>query len=105
MTEMGHGSNLSSLETTATYDDKAREFILNSPTATSAKWWIGALAKNAKRAVVFARLIIRESDKGIHAFLVKIRDDEHQCLDGIVIGDCGQKISLNSIDNGFMLFR
>lgn len=38
MTELGHGSNVSKLETTFTYDHKTREFIANSPTATSAKW-------------------------------------------------------------------
>mmetsp|Transcript_17772 Transcript_17772/g.17744 ORF Transcript_17772/g.17744 Transcript_17772/m.17744 type:complete len:142 (+) Transcript_17772:186-611(+) len=38
MTELGHGSNVAKIETTATYDHATREFILNSPTATSAKW-------------------------------------------------------------------
>lgn len=38
-TELGHGTNLSRLETTATYDPKTEEFILHSPTVSSAKWW------------------------------------------------------------------
>lgn len=37
-TELGHGTNLSKLETTATYDPKTEEFVLNSPTITAAKW-------------------------------------------------------------------
>ncbi|CAG9314349.1 unnamed protein product [Blepharisma stoltei] len=36
MTELGHGSNVAKLETTAIYDHSAREFIINSPTSTSA---------------------------------------------------------------------
>ncbi|OBS73368.1 hypothetical protein A6R68_12045 [Neotoma lepida] len=40
-TEMGHGTHLRGLETTATYDPKTQEFILNSPTVTSIKWWPG----------------------------------------------------------------
>ena len=30
------------LETTATYDIKTDEFVMNSPTVTSMKWWPGA---------------------------------------------------------------
>ncbi|KAG8519380.1 Peroxisomal acyl-coenzyme A oxidase 1, partial [Galemys pyrenaicus] len=40
-TEMGHGTHLRGLETTATYDPKTQEFVLNSPTVTSIKWWPG----------------------------------------------------------------
>jgi Acyl-CoA dehydrogenase, middle domain. len=38
MTELGHGSNLMALETTATYIESTKEFEIHSPTATSAKW-------------------------------------------------------------------
>lgn len=35
------GTHLRGLETTATYDPSTQEFILNSPTVTSIKWWPG----------------------------------------------------------------
>lgn len=35
------GTHLRGLETTATYDPATQEFILNSPTVTSIKWWPG----------------------------------------------------------------
>lgn len=38
MTEMGHGSNVSAIETTATYDARHGCFVLHSPTLTSTKW-------------------------------------------------------------------
>jgi hypothetical protein len=41
-TELGHGTFVRGLETTAHYDPKTKEFILNSPTLTSYKWWPGA---------------------------------------------------------------
>ena len=36
-TELGHGSNLRGLETTATFDRAADEFVLHSPTISSTK--------------------------------------------------------------------
>ena len=105
LTELGHGSNVSSIETTAHFDTSTREFIFNSPTMTSAKWWIGALAKTANMAVVWAQLYIANECKGVHAFVLEIRDYEtHEVKPGIVIGDCGEKIELEGVDNGFLLF-
>lgn len=40
-TELGHGTFIRGLETTCTYDPATEEFILNSPTLTSYKWWPG----------------------------------------------------------------
>lgn len=35
-----------------------------------------------------------------------IRDkDTHKVMPGITVGDCGPKIGLDGIDNGFMLFH
>lgn len=36
------GTYLQGLETIATYDATTEEFILNTPTVTSIKWWPGA---------------------------------------------------------------
>lgn len=36
-TELGHGSNVQGLETTATFDLQTDEFIIHSPTLTSSK--------------------------------------------------------------------
>jgi hypothetical protein len=38
-TELGHGSNVRGLETTATFDPATDEFEIHSPTLTSLKWW------------------------------------------------------------------
>lgn len=40
-TELGHGTFVRGLETTATYDPNTEEFILHSPTLSSYKWWPG----------------------------------------------------------------
>ena len=40
-TELGHGTFVRGLETTATYDEDTQEFIVHSPEDTSTKWWPG----------------------------------------------------------------
>ena len=40
-TELGHGTFVRGLETTATFDPKTDEFIVHSPTTTSTKFWPG----------------------------------------------------------------
>ena len=64
-TEMGHGSDVAGLETTATFDQKTDEFIIHSPTTTSAKYWPGDLGRMTSNAIVFARLIIDGDDYGV----------------------------------------
>jgi acyl-CoA oxidase len=91
-TELGHGTYVRGLETTATYDKKTQEFVLNSPTLTSTKWWPGGLGLTSTHCVVMARLIIDEKDYGVHAFLVQLRSlDDHKRLPGITGGDIGPK--------------
>ena len=64
-TELGHGSNVAALETTATLDKSTDEFVINSPTITSAKYWPGDLGRMSSNAVVFARLKIDDNDYGV----------------------------------------
>ncbi|CAP27866.1 Protein CBG07946 [Caenorhabditis briggsae] len=105
-TEMGHGTNLRALETTATFDISTREFILNSPTITSLKWWPGALGKSANWSIVIANLIIKEHNYGPHPFMVQLRDEKsHEPLPGITVGDIGPKMAFNGADNGFLGFK
>lgn len=46
-TELGHGSNVQGLETTATYIPEEEKFEIHSPYMTSSKWWIGGLGRTA----------------------------------------------------------
>jgi acyl-CoA oxidase len=64
-TELGHGSNVAGLETTATLDAKTDEFVIHSPTVTSTKYWPGGLGLWGNHAVVFARLIVESNDYGV----------------------------------------
>ena len=64
-TELGHGSNVAGLETTATFDKDADEFIIHSPTVTSAKFWPGGLGLSGNHAIVYAKLRIGKKDYGV----------------------------------------
>ncbi|GMJ11001.1 acyl-CoA oxidase 1 [Hibiscus trionum] len=107
-TELGHGSNVRGLETTATFDPHTDEFLLHSPTLTSSKWWPGGMGKVSTHAVVYARLITDGQDHGVHAFIVQLRSlDDLSPLPGITVGDIGMKFgsgAYNSMDNGVMRF-
>ena len=105
MTEIGHGSNVQALETTAVYDSEHRDFIVNSPSYSSGKTFIGNAAVDGRVMVVFAQLKIGAANHGVHAFVVPIRDENGQPLPGITIEDNGLKLGLNGVDNGRIWFH
>uniref|UniRef100_F1KYT0 Peroxisomal acyl-coenzyme A oxidase 1 n=1 Tax=Ascaris suum TaxID=6253 RepID=F1KYT0_ASCSU len=105
-TELGHGTNLRKLETTAIYDINNEQFIINSPTITSTKWWPGNLGKMSNYAIVVAQLYLNGECYGPHQFIVQLRDENtHIPLPGITVGDIGPKFGFNTNDNGFLRFN
>src|SRR5690348_306952 len=105
MTETGHGSDVQALETTATYDPEAQEFVIDSPTRTSRKDYIGGAAETARVAAVFAQLITPDGEgHGVHCFVVPIRDSEGNDLPGVTTSDCHYKGGLPGVDNGRIQF-
>jgi acyl-CoA oxidase len=104
MTETGHGSDVQSLETTATYDPGTEEFVIHSPTRTSRKDYLGGAAESATVAAVFAQLITKGANQGVHCILVPIRDGQGNTLPGVTITDCDYKGGLLGVDNGRIMF-
>jgi acyl-CoA oxidase len=108
MTETGHGSDVQSLETTATYDTETEEFVIHSETPTARKDYIGGAAETATIAAVFAQLITTEDGKpvnhGVHCVLVPIRDEDGNDLPGVTTSDCHYKGGLPGVDNGRIMF-
>jgi acyl-CoA oxidase len=104
MTETGHGSNVKDLETTAIYDDTNKTITINTPQYQAGKEYIGN-ALHGLMAVVFAQLIVKGFNHGIHAVIVPYRDAEGQLLRGITVKDCGYKMGLNGVDNGRLWFE
>ena len=104
MTEIGHGSDVASVATTATYDPQGEEFVIDTPFRAATKEYIGNAARDASAAVVFAQLITAGVNHGVHAFFVPVRDDAGDPLPGITIEDDGYKGGLKGVDNGRLAF-
>ena len=105
LSELGYGNNAIEMETTATYDAKAKEFVIHSPSVLSQKYWITNGACHAKWAIVFAQTYVKDVHEGLHVFLVRIRNEDLSVCKGVFIEDMGIKIGQNGIDNARIAFE
>lgn len=104
MTETGHGSDVQSLLTTATFDPATDEIVVHSPVPAARKDYIGNAARDGRLAAVFAQLVVDGESRGVHCVLVPIRDESGTPARGVTIEDCGPKLGLAGVDNGRLLF-
>ena len=104
MTEAGHGSDVASIGTTATYDEETEEFVIHTPFRAAWKDYLGNAALHGRAATVFAQLITKGVNHGVHCFMVPIRDENGNMLPGVGSEDDGVKGGLNGIDNGMLHF-
>lgn len=105
LTELGYGNNAVEMETTAVYDEEKDEFIIDSPSNLSQKYWITNGYCHAHWCIVFAQLIIKGEKYGVHGFLVEVRDKELNLKPGVTIHDMGMKIGVNGVDNAKISFN
>jgi acyl-CoA oxidase len=104
MTETGHGSDVASVATTATYDNESQEFVIHTPFRGAWKEYLGNAGVHGTAATVFAQLITNGVNHGVHCFYVPIRDENLEFLPGVGGEDDGLKGGLNGIDNGRLHF-
>ena len=105
LTELGVGNNAVMMTTTANYDQATDEFIINTPSPLAQKYWITNGALHAKHIVVFAQLNKADGkNEGVHAFLVRMRNNDMSTCEGVTIEDMGHRMGLNGVDNAKISF-
>ncbi|NNV09159.1 acyl-CoA dehydrogenase, partial [Geobacillus sp. MMMUD3] len=104
MTEIGHGSDVAAIGTTATFDPETDEFVIDTPFTAATKEYIGNAARDARAAVVFAQLITAGVNHGVHALFVPVRTEAGEPMPGVSISDDGFKGGLRGVDNGRFAF-
>ena len=64
------------------------------------------MGKTTNYAVVMAQLYTQGKCEGTHPFLVQLRSEEtHEPLAGVVVGEIGPKLGMNTNDNGYLGFN
>uniref|UniRef100_A0A7S2Z2G9 Acyl-coenzyme A oxidase n=3 Tax=Eukaryota TaxID=2759 RepID=A0A7S2Z2G9_9CHLO len=109
LTELGFGNNAVQMQTTAELDERTDEWVIHTPTTVAKKYWITNGPCHSQWAVIFARMLVRGQDHGVHAFLCRIRDgavgQPGQPLPEVGIEDMGHKMGCNGVDNGILSFH
>jgi len=107
LTEVGHGSDLNNLETTATYDSSNGAFVLHTPTDTAIKFMPTTAPPPvdgvARWGIVFAQLVLDGGSQGNYPFLVRLVDADGQVRPGITIRPMPEKPALG-MDNALTRF-
>ncbi|ELK14837.1 Acyl-coenzyme A oxidase-like protein [Pteropus alecto] len=103
MTERGHGSNVKRIQTEATFDLSAQEFVIHTPCEDAVKMYIGN-AMHGNYAAVFAQLIVDGRSQGPHCFIVPVRDESGSLYPGVTAIDMMYKEGLHGVDNGILIF-
>ncbi|KAF9291421.1 hypothetical protein BGZ68_004069 [Mortierella alpina] len=104
LTELGYGNNAIEMETTAHYHPETHEWEIHTPSVKAQKYWITNSAVHAKWCIVFAQTFVGGKDEGIHAILVRIREEDMTPSKGVRIEDMGVKFGCNGVDNGKLFF-
>ncbi|KAM9053149.1 LOW QUALITY PROTEIN: acyl-coenzyme A oxidase-like protein [Megaptera novaeangliae] len=103
MTERGHRSNVRGVQTEATFDLSAQEFVIDTPRENAEKTYIGN-AMYGNYAAVFAQLIINGRSQGPHCFIVPVCDENGSMYPGVTAIDMMYKEGLHGVDNGILRF-
>lgn len=105
LTEQKQGDNSHGfcIETTAELSPGERYFSINTPNPSAAKTWVSQ-GLMAEECVLIATLVVQGNSYGPQAFLIKLRDEHGNLLDGITLIDMGRKASGSDLDHARITF-
>lgn len=105
-TELGYGNNVQSMETEARFDPDTQEFIIHTPNDRALKF-ISYTGKPGvpKIAVVWARLWGGDTDRGVHPFIVPVRDAEGRPCPGVTITAVVDRMTPDPLDHAITRFN
>lgn len=64
------------------------------------------MGHTVNHVIVLAQLYTRGIHRGLHPFIVQVRDLEtHKPMPGVIIGEIGPKIGMKAVNNGFLGFK
>jgi len=96
------------VETTATYDNETKTFVIHSPTESSTKNWISQ-GCYAERAVILAELFVGGTSYGPHLFWAQIatraQHDIIVPIDEVTIHTNKKKTTMLGLDNATIKFN
>ncbi|XP_046924916.1 acyl-coenzyme A oxidase-like protein [Lynx rufus] len=104
VTERGHRSDVRGIQTQATFDLSAQEFVIDTPCENAEKMFVGN-AMHGNYAAVFAQLIINGRSQGPHCCIVPVRDENGPLYPGVTAVDMMYEEGLRGVDNGILIFH
>jgi acyl-CoA oxidase len=104
MTETGHGSDVQSIRTTATYDPAADEFVIHTPTRTPARTTSATPPRTGAWPSCSPAGDTRDEPRRARLPRPHPRRRRPAAARGVTIEDCGHKAGLNGVDNGRLWF-
>ncbi|KAE8356114.1 acyl-CoA dehydrogenase NM domain-like protein [Aspergillus coremiiformis] len=104
LTEVGHGLDARNLETTVTLLPNG-EFDLHTPNSYAAKFMPPTWLRQGfpRVAIVVARLIVSDEDRGLRPFIVWINDGERMC-DGVISRLLPPRAGVKPLDHAITTF-
>lgn len=105
MTEAGRSNSHVAPCTIARFEPATRSFILTTPDAAAVKFPTTAgHPRIPKTAVVYARLVAGDAERGVFTFVVPLRDETGAVAEGVVIAPApdGQRLA---VDHAAVRFR
>ncbi|XP_045302871.1 acyl-coenzyme A oxidase-like protein [Leopardus geoffroyi] len=104
VTERGHGSDVRGIQTQATFDLSAQEFVIDTPCENAEKMFVGN-AMHGNYAAVFAQLTVNGRSQGPHCCIVPVRDENGSLYPGVTAVDMMYKEGLRGVANGILIFH